>query len=240
MIVTKTRQETIGIRQEDHAAFAAFILEQWNDHSLKHDEQRELIITAAREHDNGWREFDAAPRLDTKSRLPVDFKKITPEETYEIWMRGSQRFIDEDPYLALLITHHAYSLHEHTTNRTGIWKEFFVTLAQQRGRLRDSLGLTHNDIEHCYSYIRMADWLSLMFCCNPKLGAQRPATYAGYKVTRIDNTFRFRPYPFGGAHVRYELPVYPLEPKGYDDPKGLKKDLKKPQMREIVIMPLEL
>ena len=140
MIVTKTRAETIGIRQEDQAAFSAFLLEEWNDQALKHEARREQIIRATRECNTGFREYDAAPRMDPKTKLPVDYRKITPEEVNEIWMRASERFLDDDPYIALMITHHAYTLHEHTQNRTGVWKDFFVTLAQRRGRIRDELG----------------------------------------------------------------------------------------------------
>ncbi|MCE2503634.1 MAG: DUF3891 family protein [Chlorobi bacterium] len=240
MIVTKTREEVIAIKQEDHAAFAAFLLERWSDHGFKHDERREAIIRATSEHDNGWGEFDAAPRIDNKTRLPVNFKRVTPEETNEIWMRGSQRFVKEEPYVAMLITHHAYALHESAHKRSGIWNDFFVTLARQRAFLRDALGLTHNDIEHSYSFLRMADWFSLKYCSEPKLGANRPDQYAGYKVMRDDNTFRFRPYPFIDHNIGYELPVYVLDRNGYKSREDVQKDFQVPEMREIILNPLEL
>lgn len=240
MIITKQRRQVTAVKQTDHAAFAAFILERWSDHGFRHDPVREQVIVATREHDNGWREFDDAPRIDEKTKLPVDFKNISPEETYEIWMRGSQRFMEENPYVALLITHHAYSLHEHAHNRTGIWKEFFVTLAKQRGALRDSLGMTHNDVEHGYSFLRMMDWFSLMFCSNPKLGHARPAQYAGYKVKRDEDSLLIRPYPFSERDLKYELPFYSLNPKGYDDPEALQSDLSTPSTLEITLNPLEL
>ena len=240
MIVTKTRKEVIAIKQEDHAAFAGFLLERWSDHGFKHDEQRETIIRATREHDNGWREFDAAPRIDSKTKLPVNFKKIEPEETNDIWIRGSQRFVKDEPYVAMLITHHAYALHEAKHSRSGIWNEFFTTLARQRAFLRDSLGLTRNDIEHSYSFLRMADWFSLKYCSEPKLGAGRPAIYAGYKVMRDEHVFRFRPYPFIDHDIRYEMPVYVLNRKGYESTEELQKDLEIPEMREIILNPLQL
>ncbi len=241
MIITKTRKEVIAIKQEDHAAFAGFLLERWSDHGFKHDERREAIIRATGQHDNGWKEFDAAPRIDEKTGLPVDFRKITPEEIHDIWMRGSQRFVVEEPYVAMLITHHAYSLHEHAhNNRSDIWKDFFVTLARQRAFLRDSMGLTHNDIEHGYSFLRMADWFSLKYCTEPKLGAARPAQYAGYKLVREEDEFRFRPYPFIDHDIRYELPVYVLNKKGYKSTAEAQEDLAEPEMREITLNPLEL
>ena len=240
MIITKQRKKITAIKQEDHAAFAAFLLERWSDHGFKHDPIREAVIKATGEHDNGWREFDAAPRINPKNRLPIDFKNLSPEETFEIWMRGSRRFIDEDPFVALLITHHAYAIHEHTHNRSGVWKEFFTSLAQQRGQLRDQLGLTHNDVEHGYSFLRMMDWFSLMFCSNLKLGNARPAQYAGYKVKRDGSSFLFRPFPFVERAMVYQLPVYMLNPDGYDSTEEAQNDLQKPTYLEITINPLEL
>ncbi len=240
MIITKQRKKITAVKQEDHAAFAAFLLERWSDHGFKHDAIRDSVIKATREHDNGWREFDAAPRINPKTRLPIDFKNPSPEETFEIWMRGSQRFIEDDPYVALLITHHAYSIHEHAHNRSGIWKEFFTGLAKQRGTLRDELGLTHNDVEHAYSFLRMMDWFSLMFCSNLKLGHTRPAQYAGYKVKRDKDSFLFRPFPFVERGLRYELPIYLLNPDGYDSTEETQADLQEPTYMEILINPLEL
>lgn len=240
MIITKNRKEVIAIKQEDHAAFAAFMLERWSDHGFRHDPQREAIITATREHDNGWHDFDAAPRINPKTKLPVDFKNINDEETYAIWVGGSQKFIEQDPYVALLITHHAYSIHEHAHNRAGIWKEFFVTLAKQRGGLRDQLGLTHNDVEHGYSFLRMMDWFSLMFCSTRTLGHIRPALYAGYKLKRDEDAFLFRPYPFAERELHYRMPVYRLNPKGYNTTEEAQQDLQEPTMWDIHINPLEL
>lgn len=240
MIITKHRKETVAIKQEDHAEFAAFMLERWGDHGFRHDPKRDAIVMATREHDNGWREYDAAPRINPKTKLPVDFKSTSPEETFDIWLRGSRRFIDEEPYVALLITHHAYSLHEHTHNRSGAWKEFFITLAKQRGLLRDSLGMTHNDVEHGYSFLRMMDWFSLMFCSNRTLGHARPAQYAGYKVKRDEDTFLFRPFPFADRELHYTMPVYVLKSRSYATTADVQRDLETPESWEIVISPLEL
>ncbi|MCC7439923.1 MAG: DUF3891 family protein [Armatimonadetes bacterium] len=239
MIIQKHKRQITAIRQEDHAAFAAFLLEHWLDHGFPHHPDREAIIRATREHDNGWHQFDAQPRLDAKTKLPVDFQRVTPEETFQIWMEGTARFAETDPLVALLITHHAYTLHEHIHRRTGIWQEFFVGLAKRRGALRDSLGLQHNDIERLYSYLRMADLLSLQFCMNRTLGAERPERYAGYAYRRDANQFQFRPYPFTSRRLTYALPTYPLERTGYNDVSELQAAMQKPVIEEITIAPLE-
>src|SRR5688500_10978128 len=214
MIVQRQRTGKLAVKQEDHAAFAAFILENWAAHSFPNHPDRDNIIIATREHDTGWRAFDESPRLDAKTNLPVDFTKIMPQEANTIWTQAADRFIEKQPFVALLITHHAYTLHEATSRRDSKWKQFFIDFARRRAALRDQLGLTHNEVEHPYSFVRMADWFSLQFCLDPKLGEERPERYAGYSVKREANCYLFRPYPFSSRKLNYTLPVYPLPPKG--------------------------
>jgi len=239
MILQKNRKQVIAIKQEDHAAFAAFLLENWSDHGFPHDPDREQIIFATKVHDNGWKEYDANPRLDQRTQLPIDFMHVNAEETYEVWMRGSKKYVEKDPLVALLITHHAYALHEHAHRRDGVWKKFFIELAQQRATLRDQLGLVHNQVERIYSFLRMADWFSLSYCLDPKLGAEKPAKYAGYSVRRDGSTFQFRPYPFHSRELHYKLPFYPLDKTGYASQAKIQAALKKPSYEEIHILPLE-
>lgn len=239
MIVQRQRSGKLAVKQEDHAALAAFILENWAAHSFPNHPDRQRIIVATREHDLGWKKFDANPRLDAKSHLPVDYTKINPQEASAIWTEAADRFIKTDPFVALLITHHAYTLHEATSRRDSKWKQFFIDFARRRAALRDSLNLTHNDIEHPYSFIRMADWFSLQFCLEPKLGEEKPERYAGYTVRREGSGYLFRPYPFMSRQLAYSLPVYELPAKGFTTEKEVKAFFKKPTMVDIDFGALE-
>ena len=239
MIVQRQRSNKLAVKQEDHAAFAAFILENWSAHSFPNHPSRQHIITATRQLDLGWKAFDAAPRLDPKTNLPVDYTKITPQEASTIWTTASERFMESDPFVALLITHHAYTLHEVTSRRDAKWKQFFIDFARRRAGLRDQLGLTHNEVEHPYSFVRMADWFALQFCLDPKLGAERPERYAGYSVKREVDSYLFRPYPFSSRQLSYSLPMYPLPAKGFASDKEVKAAFKKPQRVEVAFGALE-
>ncbi len=238
MIIQRHKGEILAIKQEDHAAFAGFLLEHWSDHRFSRDANREDIIFATRMHDNGWREYDEAPRLNKGTGIPVDFRHVNAEEAYEVWMRGTNRYLEERPFVALLIAHHGYSLHEHAHNRDGIWKKFFVELAQIRGELRTKLELTHNALEHSYSFLRMMDWYSLAYCMDPEVGKEKPQVYAGYKFKRNGPEYLFRPYPFDTKNLSYTLPVYRLDPEGYKTEKALRKALAEPEPYEITLNPL--
>lgn len=238
MILQRTPESIIAIKQEDHAALAGFMLEHWSDHNFAHDPERDEIILATCEHDNGWRELDAHPQLDPGTGLPVEFTDINAEQAFEIWARGSRKYMESDPFVALLITHHAYSIHEQHHKRNPAWKAFFTEFAQQRAALRTQLGLEHPQVERAYSYLRMMDWFSLAYCMQYNLGAEKPEQYAGYHFKRDGAELLMRPYPFDNRDLRYELPVYPLRPEGYEDEQSLQEAFRKPEYREVILNPL--
>jgi Protein of unknown function (DUF3891) len=238
MILQRTPDGIVAIRQEDHAAMAAFFLEHWSDHNFAHDPEREKIILATREHDNGWHEFDAKPRLDEATGLPADFRSMTAEETVTIWQRGTAKYLESDPFVALLITHHGYSLHEQEHKRNPAWKQFFTEFAQLRAEIRNRLGLTQPDVERAYSYLRMMDWFSLAYCMNYELGREKPEQYAGYNFRRTGAEFLFRPYPFDARGLHYKLPTYPMRPEGYASQQELAAAFKTPVIHEVTLTPL--
>ncbi len=238
MILQHRPDGIIAIKQQDHAAFAAFLLEHWAGHNFAHDPEREAILLATREHDNGWRVWDAAPRLDEATGLPVNLTHVTPEESLAIWRRGTATFLESDPFVALLITHHGYSIHEIAHKRQPEWKDFFTEFAQLRAELRTRLGLEHPQVERAYSYLRMADWFSLMYCLHHDLGAERPEQYGGYQFRRVAEELQFKPYPFDTRRLEYRLPVYPLRPEGYPDLGALRADLITPVMQSVTIVPM--
>ena len=238
MILQHTPDGIIAIKQEDHAALAAFFLEHWSDHNFAHDPERKQIILATCEHDNGWREVDADPPVDEATGLPVDFRRVDAETIFGIWRRATAKYIESDPFVALLITHHGYSLHEQEHKRNPVWKAFFTEFAQLRAELRNRLGLTQPDVERAYSYLRMMDWFSLAYCMNHELGQEKPDQYAGYNYRRTGNEFLFRPYPFDAKGLRHELPVYPLRPEGYNSREELLEALETPVIQEVLLNPL--
>ena len=99
------------VTQPDHAHFAGSLLALWTADGLPAHPRRSEILFAGREHDNGWRETDAAPRCDPARHRPHDFLTLSPADRIEIWRRGVHRYSGARPYAALLIHQHAVELH---------------------------------------------------------------------------------------------------------------------------------
>jgi Protein of unknown function (DUF3891) len=150
------------VTQPDHAHLAGEILSLWRADGLPASPRRAELVFAGREHDNGWREADAAPRCDGAGR-PVDFTAMPRAERIEIWERGAARFLDRRPYASLLIVRHARELHR-DRRREADWRDFLRRLVARERRLRRELGVTARALAADYRLLAIADTVSLAAC----------------------------------------------------------------------------
>jgi hypothetical protein len=138
MIVVREGAALRFITQPDHAHFCGELLSLWHAGGVPDHPRRGDLIFAAREHDNGWREADAAPRWDAEGGRPHDFLSLPRRERIEIWERGTTRFAAERPYAALLVTRHALSIFRRR-RREAASARFFAFLEDfERGLLEET------------------------------------------------------------------------------------------------------
>jgi hypothetical protein len=99
------------IPQTAHAWVSGQLALRWgNDRFARPEPWEELVLVAA-EHDNGWAEWELAPRIDSDGR-PVGFTEMDLEEHFAIWQRSAERMQPTSFYGALLISKHATYLYE--------------------------------------------------------------------------------------------------------------------------------
>lgn len=210
MIVT--RQET-GLRivtQPDHARVAAEMLSLWRGDGLPEHPRRDDLLLAVREHDNGWRETDAAPRVDPETGAPYGFLDLPDEPRRELWLRGALRYADERPGAAALITRHGIGLHE-DRRAARAWTEFFTTLEERLEELLERAGYDAADLESDYRWLRLADALSLDACGALGGGSGTETT----RVERRDLDLTLDPFPLAGA-TTFDIPCRHIPNRRYD------------------------
>jgi hypothetical protein len=194
MIVTSVSGGLRLITQTDHAAFAAELLKLWfRDGLPAHPRRRELLF-AAREHDNGWRETDSAPFCDQQSGRPHDFLSLPQAERVRIWQRGPLRYVEREPYAALLIVRHAINLHrEHQGDDA--WAELVASWKALEARLKEELAMDEETVAADYRWIDVSDTLSLVGC-----GAlQESVVDRGVSMQRRGGELVVDPFPLAGA-----------------------------------------
>ena len=121
MLKRRVDDEIRLISQPDHAAVSGYLAAHWGNREFSaaggysdcHDAElvRSEVVFAIAEHDNGWWEWEADPELDPDDGLPLDLLQLTQGQGFARWRLGVPRFAEKHPYVALLISFHAYWLH---------------------------------------------------------------------------------------------------------------------------------
>lgn len=207
MIVTATESGWRCITQPDHAHLSRELLALWRDDHLPDHPRREALLDAVLEHDNGWREADAAPRLHSSEARPHDFVSHPDQDRLEVWRRGIERYSVERPYVAVLILEHALYLHG---NRRGsaAWDEFLCELEARRDELATAAGVDLLTLHSDYRWLHIVDLLSLAVCADWRAPFER----WGIRGRWRPDTLEISPFPLAGT-THFSVPCRRL-PRG--------------------------
>ncbi len=132
MLKTKVDHEVWMVQQHHHAQVSGFLAAHWGGNnrfahpgdypgSTDPARWRDEVVLGIAEHDNGWWEEEAIPRIASDG-LPVGVgEAASPTEENEFaawrsggfdrWRQGIQRLAGPHPYGALLVSLHAYWLY---------------------------------------------------------------------------------------------------------------------------------
>ena len=194
MIVHRSGAQLRLVTQPDHAAFAADVLSLLRLPELVAHPRRAALLRAVRLHDNGWRELDAAPPVDRDAGLPYDFRHLPERLRLEVWERGPARYLESDPYVALLVHQHALALHAGREQEDD-WAELLARLVERRTELLERCGLEEADLMADYSLLDLADTLSLAVCAD----WTDPFDCHGLRGVVAGGDLRLSPFPLAGA-----------------------------------------
>jgi hypothetical protein len=201
MIIQVKGAAALLITQPAHAALAGRIMTVWKDRNFDNHPRRESVLLAVSEHDNGWREVDAAPVLDPSNGRMLDFINVPAETRRAIWPRGVRR-LDSDPWAAALVAQHALHVYRHYREDSD-WKSFFSELESLRDqyveRAAEATGL--DDLVADYFFVRMGDLLSLTFC---NAWAEAPDEL-GFTIRCEQELLTVAPDPFEGSELALEV-----------------------------------
>lgn len=214
MIVVDLPDRFRLVTQPDHAYFAGKLAKLWRADGLPEHPRRDDLLAAAREHDNGWREADAAPRLDREHDRPYDFLTMPQEERHEIWRRGTTRYRDSRPYVALLVTLHALYLHRDRRGEPQL-EPLFDHLDPLREDLLEITGADPDLAWQDYWIVGATDQVSLVAASDwtgPFSYEQGDRRLTG---SFEDGTLRLDPFPLAGS-TTFTLPCRFIPKRPYE------------------------
>ena len=202
MIVAPVDGQLLVVTQNDHAGLAGELLSLWRTDGLPEHPRRRELLFAARQHDNGWHEADSAPLCRADGR-PHDFISVPRELRWEIWHRGTVRYVEREPYAAALIVRHA--LHLHRSHRADpAWTDAFEHWLALADDLVEQHGLDEAALARDYRWIDLTDSLSLVLCDRrteriEAYGFTARATFEEGRGTLAGNALLVDPFPLAGA-----------------------------------------
>jgi hypothetical protein len=202
MIVRSSGSTQFLIAQPDHATLAATIMRAWRIGGLLDSPRAAAILLAIEEHDNGWREVDAAPLVDGQTGAVVDFIAAPAAIRQAVWPRGADR-LASTPYAAALVAQHAVHIYRRYRGNQG-WTRFFSDMESRRERYRDRAEVAADDLLHDYFFLRIGDLASLTFC-NGWTDVQPDDPGSGYTIHLEGTRLRIAPDPFAGREVPLQI-----------------------------------
>jgi Protein of unknown function (DUF3891) len=197
-VIVRLRGDRIQlITQPDHAHLARRVMEHCVP--LASRPRRAAILHAIAEHDNGWTEEDAAPRVNPDTGQVFDFVTAPASVRQGVWPRGVARLAD-DPWAAALVAQHAITVYDRVRPEKE-WQPFFAGMEKARDRMLGASGLTLEELLIDYVFVRLADLVSLTFCT----GWTDEQRFAEWTVQRFDARVVVTPDAFGGREIPIEI-----------------------------------
>jgi hypothetical protein len=223
MIVRPRDGQLLLIRQTDHAALAGKFAAHWGRPPFAAPRPAGAVLHAAAHHDDGWRDWEARPRVDPATRRPYQFTDLPVAEHQAFYQSGIERAARYDPYAGLLVSMHLAGLYQRrSAERYGparsrspaegqALRAILEQLRSQQQALRARLAaagraadLDGPRLQANYQLLQIFDRLSLSFCVSPPrpltLGPA-PVDYRGREadlslLPRGGGAVAVSPYPF--------------------------------------------
>jgi hypothetical protein len=207
------------ITQPDHAALARRLMEHCVPLAVA--PRRGSILLAVGEHDNGWRDLDEQPSIDSSGRI-VDFISMTTTPKQAVWPRAVER-LGVDPMAAALVAHHAVTVYDRFRPEPE-WTTFFAQMEAMRDRLLPSAGLSIEELRRDYAYVRVGDLISLTFCT----AWTEEQKYDDWRVGREDDRrVVVSPKRFDRPEIPFEVNAVELPDRSFESDRDFRDTLAK-------------
>ena len=229
------------VTHPDHARLAGAFAERWGNEKFLPPEPRARVLKGIARHDDGWAARDVKPEITRQgkpSAFSVElvgkysaFEEIDLADYLAVRDRAVRLIAADDPYAAILISMHTYSLLSEHADRSTIaaadlplldrfleqQKEFQQALRDQieadasvaPGQKSETAILDH------FRLLQANDYLSLLTCVDFSRPANLlhtlPLRDGGYTRVKVRSAgprhFILDPYPFSEPSLTFQFPA---------------------------------
>jgi hypothetical protein len=213
------------IDQADHARLAAQIARQWGAPPLLPLDPEDLLVETIARHDDGWRDWDAEPKLDSRRGRPIQFDEMSVADTDRIWTQSIEAIADLGPLAQYLVAGHFVALRSASSaadteegsrfidrfhSRCEAWLSQWQQLAPRTN--------TANAARRALRQLQIFDAMSLWLCLGRPLHAvQFEAPGGNVEFVPTDGQLRLQPWPLRGQSLRIHVAGRRVPVKSYQD-----------------------
>jgi hypothetical protein len=243
------------VKHPDHARLAGAFAERWGNDLFLPPEPREHVLRGISRHDDGWAARDAVPQITRQGKPSAfstelvgkysGFEEIDLVDYLAVRDRAVREIAAEDPYAAILISMHTYSLlHDHADRSTiapaqlPLLDQFLERQKALQDSLRKQIAAnanlkqehkTESAILDHFRLLQANDYLSLLTCVDfqkpvnllhalPARDGKRISVQARAIATRH---FVLEPYPFAEPSLTFQFPARHAKGKLFSEAKEL-------------------
>lgn len=248
------------VTHPDHARLAGAFAGRWGNDIFPTPEPREHVLRGIARHDDGWAARDAAPQITRQGKPSAfstefvgkysGFEEIDLPEFLAVRDRAVREIAAEDPYAALLISMHTYSLLHDRADRSTILPAqlpLFDHFLEGQKALQDmwrkqiesnpDLSPEHKSEYMILDYFRLLqanDYLSLLTCVDyqtpvnlPHALPTRDGNHVPIQVRAIGSRhFVLDPYPFAELSLSFRFPARHVQGKCFSSADDLQEAFK--------------
>jgi hypothetical protein len=235
------------VTHPDHAHLAGAFAERWGNDVFVAPEPRANVLQGIHHHDDGWIARDAVPQITRQGKPSAfsfelvgkysAFEEIDLEDYLAVRDRAVRLIAAEDPYAAVLISMHTYSLLSEHADRSTIaptdlplLDTFLEGQKVLQASLRQQISSasmippeqrTEGAIRDHFRLLQATDYLSLLTCVNFSKAADllhplptRGGEYARVQVRSVGTRhFVLDPYPFTEPSLTFAFPARHVDGK---------------------------
>lgn len=210
MIIREADDRLILIRQTEHARLCGVMARSWGASGFPTPQPIEPLTLAAKEHDNGWKEWEDAPRLNPETHRPHTYIDIPIDQHLAIYRRGIARALVHDPYAGLMVSLHGSLLYSRFRRDQPGAADFLSEQQAMRERLIEQLARDPRYSDYCDTETLTANrdllfgWDALsLFLCHGKAWEEslefptaRGDERAPVTIAQRDGRWQLDPFPF--------------------------------------------
>lgn len=109
--------QVLCVNQTSHGLMAAEFCRHWGNVEFERPKPYHLVMDAIAQHDNGWYEWESAPKLGVGGAPLAFIPGPIYHEKIAIWQLGIDRAAAQHPYMGMMVSRHAALLYTADINR---------------------------------------------------------------------------------------------------------------------------